>query len=158
MKINEPVEVEQIAERDARGRWLTRPAGSRVITSDEARDMVRIREEKRIRLYNIGAQRVVQDARLIKEFGEDAHIVERGMTLQTIASTPDAGKAAVMAADKLDVNQGLIVKGQPEAPAQNINNILALTSDAARIIADAMSRIRAIPNQIHETIEGETVE
>lgn len=85
-----------------------------VIDRDRGREMVRAREEKRIRLYTEGAGRAVQDTQLIREYGKDAHIVERGMTLQQIATTPDAGKAAVMAAQALDVAQGLIVKGKPE--------------------------------------------
>lgn len=88
-----------------------------VIDRDRGREMVRAREEKRIRLYTEGAGRAVQDTQLIREYGKDAHIVERGMTLQQIATTPDAGKAAVMAAQALDVAQGLIVKGKPETDA-----------------------------------------
>lgn len=90
-----------------------------MLTSDTARDMVRAREEKRIRLYNEGAKRAVLDPQLIRDFGDDAHIVERGMTLQTIASTPDAGKAAVMAAQHLDKAQGLVadkVDADSQAP------------------------------------------
>jgi len=80
--------------------------------------MVRLREEKRMRLYNEGAKRAVLDVELLNEYGEDAHIVERGMTLQTIASTPDAGKAAVMAAAHLDKAQGLTVdRSERDAPA-----------------------------------------
>lgn len=104
-----------LSKRDRRGRFLVGDqGGAPPITADTARDMVRRREEKRIRLYTEGAGRAVQDTQLIREYGKDAHIVERGMTLQQIATTPDAGKAAVMAAQALDVAQGLIVKGKPE--------------------------------------------
>jgi hypothetical protein len=74
--------------------------------SETARAAVRAREEKRMRLYNEGARRAVQDVTLIREYGEDAHLVERAMTLQAIASTPDAGKAAVMADAALQRAQG----------------------------------------------------
>jgi len=87
----------------ATGQIIKGPA----MSPDTARDMVRAREAKRIRLYAEGAQLSVADAALIAQYGPDAHIVERGMTLQTIASTPDAGKAAVMAAAHLDKAQGL---------------------------------------------------
>jgi hypothetical protein len=94
-------------QRNERGQWLTLPTGAAPpITSDNAREMVRLREAKRMRLYAEGAQRMVQDAKLIEKYGEDAHLVERAMTMQTIATTPDAGKAAVLAAAHLDRAQG----------------------------------------------------
>ena len=115
---------EQVALRDAKGRWLSPPPGNRAITSDTARDMVRLREEKRMRLYAEGAQRAVQDVQLIREYGEDAHIVERGMTLQIISSTADAGKAAVMAAAHLDKAQGLIVDRADSSTPARVEHVL----------------------------------
>lgn len=104
--------------------------------SETARAAVRAREEKRIRLYNEGAKRAVQDAQLIREYGDDAHIVERGMTLQQIATTPDAGKAAVLAAQHLDVAQGLIVKGKDADTVGNggitLSPVLLLVAELER--------------------------
>lgn len=80
-----------------------------VLSSDTARDMVRAREEKRMRLYAEGAGLATVDQSLLTKYGEDAHIVERARTMQEIATTPDAGKAAVMAAQHLDKAQGLTV-------------------------------------------------
>lgn len=141
------------AVRDkATGRIVAMPELSR----DKAREMVRAREEKRIRLYNIGANRSVQDAELLREFGEDAHLVERGMTLQTIASTPDAGKAAVMAAQHLDKAQGYDVKQiVDEQPTHTTNNIVLL------MIQEAHKRGIAFDNSSyrnHEVVDGETDE
>lgn len=104
-------------------------------TPETARAAVRAREEKRIRLYNAGARRAVQDTQLIREYGEDAHIVERAMTLQQIATTPDAGKAAVLAAQALDVAQGLITKGKDStdaAPQSAPPAILLLVAELER--------------------------
>lgn len=129
--------------------------------SETARAAVRAREEKRIRLYNIGAQRAVLDAGLIREFGDDAHIVERGMTLQTIASTADAGKAAVMAAGKLDVNQGLLVKGKDAEDFQPAVVRAVLVAELqARTMARVWQDIKQAQedSQIHATIDGATVE
>lgn len=91
------------------------------------------RHERARRLYAEGAGRAVQDVQLIREYGEDAHIVERAMTMQTIATTPDAGKAAVLAAAHLDRAQGLTAQagGDGEAPAA----VLALSADALRVLA-----------------------
>ncbi len=93
------------AVRDKKtGRIVAMPALDR----DTARDMVRRREEKRMRLYAEGAGLATVDQSLIAKYGEDAHIVERARVMQEIATTPDAGKAAVMAAQHLDRAQGLI--------------------------------------------------
>jgi hypothetical protein len=129
MAINVPVEVDdREVKRNARGQFLAPPPGSAPpITSDSARDMVRLREEKRRRLYNIGAQRMVQDEALVQEFGEDAHLVERAMTLQQIATTPDAGKAAVMADSALQRAQGYDVKQDDNTQSQATEIIGALT-------------------------------
>lgn len=148
---------EIVKERDSKGRFITLPKGAAPpITSDTARDMVRKREEKRIRLYNEGAKRAVLDPQLIREYGDDAHIVERGMTLQTIASTPDAGKAAVMAAQHLDKAQGLIAdKVQADAPAV----ALTITGDGLQRLAgllgvgQSLDIMSVIPSEV---IDAET--
>lgn len=122
-----------------------------VIDRDRGREMVRAREEKRIRLYTEGAGRAVRDSQLIREYGADAHIVERGMTLQQIATTPDAGKAAVMAAQALDVAQGLIVKGKPEAADGGIT-----FDDAQReLIRDLAAIARRVSAEIDAAIDSE---
>lgn len=119
--------------------------------SDSARAAVRAREEKRIRLYTEGAGRAVQDTQLIREYGKDAHIVERGMTLQQIATTPDAGKAAVMAAQALDVAQGLIVKGKPETADGGVT-----FDDAQReLIRDLAAIARRVSAEIDAAIDSE---
>lgn len=141
-----------LSKRDRRGRFLVGDqGGAPPITADTARDMVRRREEKRIRLYTEGAGRAVQDTQLIREYGKDAHIVERGMTLQQIATTPDAGKAAVMAAQALDVAQGLIVKGKPEAADGGIT-----FDDAQReLIRDLAAIARRVSAEIDAAIDSE---
>lgn len=122
-----------------------------VIDRDRGREMVRAREEKRIRLYTEGAGRAVQDTQLIREYGKDAHIVERGMTLQQIATTPDAGKAAVMAAQALDVAQGLIVKGKPETADGGVT-----FDDAQRdLIRDLAAIARRVSAEIDAAIDSE---
>lgn len=153
-------ETEAKVERDENGRWLTLPPGAApLITSDTARDMVRLREEKRRRLYAVGAQRVVQDARLIAEFGDDAHLVERAMVLQQIATTPDAGKAAVMADIQLQRSQGYDVRTDDGGSPPPIREVVSGVADAMmRILADIMRVQSSIPEQIHETIDGEIKE
>lgn len=121
--------------RDVNGRALSLPPKMRMITSDNAHDMIRLREEKRNRLYAEGAQLSVQNKKLIEKYGDDAHIIERAMTLQTIASTPDAGKAAVLADQQLQRAQGYDVKDATPAqlPAQvGTSPVLLLIAELAR--------------------------
>lgn len=115
-----------------------------VLTRDRAREMVRAREAKRMRLYAEGAQLAVEDAKLLQDYGQDAHIVERAMTLQRIASTPDAGKAAVMADTALQRAQGYDIKPEPVAVAQTdmrpdvILALLAIVGDSTDAGADVL--------------------
>ena len=146
----------QEVTRDERGRWINAPKSPAPITHENAHEFARLREEKRMRLYNEGALRAVQDTNLLKEFGEDAHLVERAMTLQTIATTPDAGKAAVLADTALQRAQGYDIGKQAQAAEAGPQ------SDALNVIGAALveyiRRVDAIPAQIHETIDGDTVE
>ncbi len=110
-----------------------------VLSRDKAIEMVRAREEKRMRLYAEGAQMSVANKHLITKYGEDAHIVERGMTLQTIASTPDAGKAAVMAAQHLDKAQGLVSDVKQSA---DVGQMSPLELAMASLIEAVTSKVR----------------
>lgn len=148
------------SKRNEKGQTVELPArmAQHAITSDTAHDMLRLREEKRRRLYALGAQRAVQDVQLVQEFGEDAHLVERAMTLQQIATTPDAGKAAVMADTALQRAQGYDTKpaSSDDVPMQIAQGVAAAVLDLWR---DVMSA--AIPDNLHDTdntVEGETVE
>ena len=54
-------------------------------------------------------------AELVAEYGDYAHVAERAQTLQRIASSPEAGKAAVMAHDALIRDTGMSEKQQDTA-------------------------------------------
>ncbi len=93
-----------------------------------------------MRLYAEGAGLAVVDHALVKQYGEDAHIVERARTLQEIATTPDAGKAAVMADASLRKAQGLEDK-TPITTGGNVTNVLVLDADAAEAIRRALGDV-----------------
>lgn len=126
--------------RNAKGQALTAPPGllKHAITSDTAHDMIAAREAKRRRLYAEGAQLAVQDMRLLEMYGHDAHIVERARTLQEIASTPDAGKAAVMADASLRKAQGLEDEAEP---GQVIDAAADLVRELARFVGAAFGGV-----------------
>lgn len=113
-------------------------------TPETARAAVQAREAKRMRLYAEGAGLAVQDTTLIQKYGEDAHIVERARTLQEIASTPDAGKAAVMASAHLDKAQGLVAeRGNEQA-------------DTLTALADVMRLAAGFASMLPEVIDADS--
>lgn len=58
---------------------------------------------------------------LVAEYGDYAHVAERAQTLQRIATSPEAGKAAVMAHDALIRDTGMGEKQQQEAQSQQLS-------------------------------------
>jgi len=88
-------------------------------------------------------------AELIAEYGDYAHVAERAQTLQRIASSPEAGKAAVMAHDALIRDTGMGEKQQIETP----NAPLSLTEQAL------MGLIQAITAKVKaETVDADVVD
>lgn len=83
---------------------------------------------------------------LVAKYGAYAHVAERAQTLQRIASSPEAGKAAVMAHDALIRDTGMGEKQQVEAP----NTPLSLTEQAL------LGLIQAITDKVKgESVDGE---
>lgn len=85
-------ETQQNTIEHIRPRVIAGKNGGRLtpFDSERGRAAVRIREEKRMRLYNEGAQLAVARGDLIEMYGADAHLVERAITLQQIATTKAA--------------------------------------------------------------------
>lgn len=112
--------------------------GTQAITSENYHQYAAARAAKRARLYAEGAQMAVIDPALVLQYGEDAHLVERARTLQTIATTPEAGKAAVLADQSLRKAQGY--EDDPTDPAQVVDAVAGLVRElavfAAQIVSD----------------------
>ena len=86
---------------------------------------------------------------LVAQYGAYAHVAERAQTLQRIASSPEAGKAAVMAHDALIRDTGMGEKQQVEQP----NAPLSLTEQAL------LGLIQAITDKVKgESVDGEVVD
>ncbi len=80
---------------------------------------------------------------LVAKYGDYAHVAERAITLQQIATTPEAGKAAIMAHDALVRDMGMSEKAVEQQPS-------ALPSDdmmqsLARFAADIAIGLQAGP-------------
>ena len=125
---------EQVIVRESNGRFApgTR-SGAPPITPDTAHDMLRARALKRARLATDGALLATVRPDLVLKYGDDAPLVERAMTLQTIATTPEAGKAAVMSAQYLDKLQGYA--DDPADAGQVVDAVAGLVRELAMFAA-----------------------
>ena len=86
---------------------------------------------------------------LVAKYGAYAHVAERAQTLQRIASSPEAGKAAVMAHDALIRDTGMGEKQQQETQ----NAPLTLTEQAL------VGLIQAITAKVQaETVDADVID
>lgn len=86
---------------------IVKAAPKPFITKDNAAEMQKRAVEKKRVVMARAANSAVQDSRLIAEYGDMAHVAERAITLQSLATTPEAGKAAVMAHQALVRDTGM---------------------------------------------------
>jgi hypothetical protein len=117
------------------------------ITHENAREYQASAIAKKREVMARAANREVQPE-LIAEFGEYAHVAERAINLQRIATTPEAGKAAVMAHDALVRDTGMSEKIEKQGERSDDNYLRDVLADLADIA-------RAIQAPLHDTIEGE---
>lgn len=101
------------------------------------------------RLVMMQAANAEVPAELIAQYGAYAHVAERAQTLQRIATSPEAGKAAVMAHDALIRDTGMGEKQQQETQ----NAPLTLTEQAL------VGLIQAITAKVQaETVDANIVD
>ena len=116
-----------------------------VLDSVRARDMQRIGVLKKREVMARAANREVQDKSLLAEYGDYAHVAERAITLQRIATTPEAGKAAVMAHQALTQDTGQAepkVHEQDTAvqTAQIVGDVVRDLAQLSAVWADVVAR------------------
>lgn len=91
-----------------KGRIVANPGGGKhAITSDNAREMVKARIERKRAIVQAAAQDAVQSQRLNDKYGDAAWIAEVTQAQMILATTPDAGKASTIAAEWLVNNAGM---------------------------------------------------
>ena len=115
-----------------------------VLSSDRARDMVRARVERKRAIVQAAAQDAVQRGDLRTKYGGDAWLAEVTQTQMAIATTPEAGKSAVMAAAWLVDNAGMGEKQaqQEEAvqAAQIVGDVVHDLAQLSAVWADVVAR------------------
>ena len=104
--------------RDKGGKFQKGTKSPAPITHESAREMQRKGVLAKRAVAASAANRAVEDKSLLDEYGDMAYIAEGAITMQRIATTPEAGKAAVMAWDALIRNTGLDEKTMQAAEAQ----------------------------------------
>jgi hypothetical protein len=148
MAINTPISTDTTAPRTKvlkngavydmnKGRIVANPGGgTHAITSANARDMQKLAVERKREVVAHAANRAVQDRSLLAEYGDYAHVAERAMTLQMIATTPEAGKAAVMAHQALIADTGMSEKALQDNPtAPTVGDMAGLVDALAAFVA-----------------------
>jgi len=93
------------------------------ITSENAPQMQALAIAKKRLVMNHAANRDVSPA-LIAEYGSYAHVAERAIVLQQIATTPEAGKAAVMAHHALTTDTGMGERQAIQETQQTVTHTL----------------------------------
>jgi len=128
-------------KRNAMGHTVELPEAmkARQITSATAHDMLRLREQKKHEVMARALNREVQPE-LIAEFGDYAWMAEGAINMQRMATSPEAGKAAVMAFESVMEHTGhgkrrpgdTNSSGSPDVDA--VRGILREIADAARAL------------------------
>mgnify|MGYP001600768488 CR=1 FL=1 len=122
------------------------------ITAENARDYQSRAVAKKRVIMAEAANSAVQDTRLIEQYGDYAHVAERAQTLQIIASTPDAGKAAVMAHDALTRDTGMAELKQTTDAGARVT--LDIGADALQALLAAVTGAR-LREEIGEVADAE---
>ena len=160
MSVNQPIiprtkTLANGAEYDLdRGRIISGKNITTKITSENAREMQSLSIARKRLVMAAAANREVQDVTLFEQFGDYAHVAERAITLQRIATTAEAGKAAVMAHDALTRDTGMSEK-QAEQTASVTNNVLVLDDATRGMIAQLLGD--GLTHGIDDVIEGGVV-
>lgn len=86
-----------------------------MITPENAREMQRKGVLAKRAVIAAEANRAVQDPELLDRYGDYAYVADLTRTQMQIATTPEAGKAAVLAANWVVQNTGMDEKAATEA-------------------------------------------
>jgi len=134
-----------------------------VLDSARARDMQRLAVAKKREVMARAANREVQDKSLLAEYGDYAHVAERAITLQRIATTPEAGKAAVMAHQALTQDTGQAEprgNEQSEAvqAAQIVGDVVHDLAQLSAVWADVVARQNGFDNSNYQKQQGSVVD
>lgn len=123
------------------GRIVRNPGGGKyAITSETAHDMHKARLAKKRAIVQAAALEAVQNTGLIGNYGDAAWIAEISQAQMAMATTPDAGKAAVMAAEWLIKHAGLDEpkRNESDVPVTQTNIVNVLI---AEYIADPLRAV-----------------
>lgn len=126
----------------ATGRIVAMPE----LTRAKALDMVRSRVERKRAIVAAAAQDAVSRGDLRGKYGDEAWIAEVTQAQMQIATTPDAGKSAVMAAGWLMDHAGMGERQQQDTAQPTMSDVSrivdALTSFVQQVTSGSVIPIR----------------
>jgi hypothetical protein len=145
------------AIRNEKGQAIALPPKLAIhaITSENARDMTRLAITKKRETVLRAANKMVQNRELIAEFGDMAYIAEATQTMQQLATTPEAGKSAVMAYESLIKHSGMGEGKDAETGSQPAT----VTEHALAGLIDAITRnLDVIPMRKDNVLDADIQE
>ena len=143
---NDPVEINRTrvlsngAVHDGK-RIISGPTKPYFTAENGAENQKRAIAKKRMIMAKAANSRVQPE--LVAEYGADAHIAERAIALQLIATTPESGKAAVMAHSVLIRDCGLDEPKQPMETQHTVTHVLDISPEVADLLAQLRQRAQA---------------
>lgn len=150
-KVNQPVETTDIQPRtkvlsngavyDMVTKRIVGGAITTQFTPQNAREMQSKAIAKKREVAAAAANLEVQDERALL-FGDYAYLAESAINMQRLATSPEAGKAAVMAAQWLVTNTGVDEKQQQEQQGQQMaDGVTDLLNALASFVSSVSSDI-----------------
>jgi hypothetical protein len=151
MKTNQPLETTDITPRTKvlkngsvydldKGRIVS-GATMPPITAQNARELQKMAVAKKREIAAAAANLEVQDVRAL-QFGDYAYVADTAINMQRLATSPEAGKAAVMAATWLMDNTGLSEKALQQDNGQpTVGDVAELVNALASFISTAHDMI-----------------
>jgi hypothetical protein len=136
--------------RGEAGKLIEKMGGGLEITPANARQLNRRATEIKRAVIMAAANREVQDETLIRDFGEYAYIAEGAITMQKIATTPEAGKAAIMAYESLINNSGMGEKQQEQQQARTDDPVAHALLALVRHITKGQANREVIDGHVQE--------
>ena len=143
--------MEDTIIRGDNGRFQKGTRSPKPITHENAREMQRKGVLAKRAAVAAEANRSVEDAELLDRYGDYAYVAQLTRTQMQIATTPEAGKAAVMAAEWLVSNTGTSEKHALAVEQGDMiqNNVVLL------LLAEAERRREGYTNTIDGDVQEE---
>lgn len=145
--------VRPLIIRGQGGKFMKGTRPTNLITPENAREMNAKAQEKRKQVVREALAAGVQRRDLVAQHGEFAWLAEGAQALQQIMTTPDAGKAAIMAFESLQKAAGVADTKAEQAADAVIEHRHTLSDDVLGLLS-SLAGDHAFDNYTYRNHEG----